>query len=306
MKTYHRPFVYESSDFKRMYALLVRDNAGKRAAFTWQIGRLVDWKYNLFNFKRRFPGNFAAAAHLWFSFDDELVGFVISEEFDEQFDIIVLDEYEHLYPEMLAWARAEWGASYRRLITSAVEAHGRRIFALEQAGYQKTGEVEMIRIFDTAHFRDYPYPTGPLRFQSMAENKDYANQGILRRSAWPNHSDDLRTDEAIRAYIRTSPIYDAQFDFVLVDETGTHVSGCEAFIDYANNTAEIERVCTHAEHHNKGYSKITLRACMRALHEHHIGTAYITGGYDKTIHLYGALGHIDEFARYFYQLNLGA
>jgi hypothetical protein len=24
-------------------------------------------------------------------------------------------------------------------------------------------------------------------------------------------------------------------------------------IDYANNTAEIERVCTHTDHYNKGY-----------------------------------------------------
>jgi len=305
MKTHHRPFIYESSDFKRMCALLVRDNANKRDSFVWHIGRLVDWKYNLFNFKRCFPGNYADAAHLWFSYDDQLVGFVISEEFNEQFDIIVLEEYEHLYPEILAWVLAEWGQQHRQIITSAVETHQRRIFALERAGYQQTGEVEMTRIFDTTSFRDVPYPVAPLRFESMAENKNYANQAALRRSAWPNYSYDPQNDEATRAYMRTSPIYDARFDFVLVDETGTHVSGCEAFIDYANNTAEIERVCTHAEHHNKGYSKMTLRACLRTLHENHIGTAYISGGYDKTIHLYGALGHVSEFTRFFYKLNLG-
>ena len=89
MRTYHRPFVYESSDFKRMCALVVRDNSSRRESFVWHIARLMDWKYNLFNFKRRFPGNYASAAHLWFSYDDELIGFVISEEFDEQFDIIL-------------------------------------------------------------------------------------------------------------------------------------------------------------------------------------------------------------------------
>lgn len=305
MKTHHRSFVYESSDFKRMCALLVRDNASKRESFVWHIARLVDWKYNLCNFKRHFPGNYADAAHLWFNYYDELIGFVISEEFNEQFDIILLDEYEHLYPEMLAWAKSEWGSQHRQLITSAADAHEKRIFVLEQAGYQRTGEVEMTRIFDTSHFRDVPFPAAPLRFESMAENKNYANQAILRRSAWPNHGDDPQTDEAIRAYIRTSPIYDARFDFVLVDESGAHLSGCEAFIDYANNTAEIERVCTHADRYNKGYSKMTLRACLRVLHEHHISTAYISGGYDKTIHLYGALGHVNEFACFFYRLDLG-
>lgn len=143
MKTYHRPFVYDRSDFKRMCALLVRDNACKRESFVWHIAPLVDWKYNLYNFKRRFPGNYAGAAHLWFNYYDELVGFVISEEFNEQFDIILLDEYGHLYPEILAWARAKWGPQHRQLITSAADAHVRRIAALEQAGYQRTGEVEM-------------------------------------------------------------------------------------------------------------------------------------------------------------------
>lgn len=303
MKTYHRPFIYESSDFKRMCALLVHDNASKRESFVWHIARLIDWKYNLCNFKRRFPGNYAHAAHLWFNYYDELIGFVISEEFNEQFDIILLDEYMHLYPEMLAWAKAEWGTQYRQLITSAVEVHERRISALEQAGYQRTDGMEITRIFDTSHFCAVPYPTAPLRFESMAHNKNYANQAILRRSAWPNHNDP-QTDEAISAYIRTSPIYDARFDFVLVDESGAHLSGCEAFIDYVNNTAEIERVCTHADHYNKGYSRMTLLACLRTLHENHIKTAYLSGGYDKTIHLYGTLGHINEFTCFFYQLQI--
>jgi len=64
MKSHHRPFVYESSDFKRMCALVVQDNAGKKESFVWHIARLVDWKYNLFNFKRCFPGNYACAGYL--------------------------------------------------------------------------------------------------------------------------------------------------------------------------------------------------------------------------------------------------
>jgi len=303
MKTHHRPFVYESSDFKLMCALVVRDNAGRRESFVWHVARLVDWKYNLINSKRRFPGNYARAAQLWFNYYDELIGFVISEEFDNQFDILVLEEYTYLYPEMLRWAGSEWGGQHAHLVTSAVETHAARITALEEAGYQRTGEIEMTRIFDTALFRDAPYPAAPLSFQSMAENKNYDNQTLLRVSAWRNPGV-KQTDDAIRAYCRTSPIYDARFDFVLVDGSGAHLSGCEAFIDRVNNTAEIERVCTHPDHQNKGYSKMTLLCCMRVLHENHIPTAYITGGYDKTIYLYGKLGHVNEFSRFFYQLEM--
>lgn len=304
MKSYHRPFVYESSDFKLMCAVIVRDNASKRESFVWHVARLVDWKYNLFTLKRRFPGNYAAGAQLWFNYYDELIGFVISEGFDEQFDIIVLEDYAYLYPEMLAWAGCEWGKHYSELITCAVETHGDRIRALEQAGYHRTEDIEMVRIFDTAQFCDHPYPTAPLSFQSMVENKNYDNQAILRLSAWPRNTEDKQTDDAIRAYCRTSPIYDARFDFVLVDGSGAHLSGCEAFIDRANDTAEIERVCTHAEHHNQGYAQMVLRSCLRALHENHIPTAYLTGWDDKTIHLYGKLGPVKEFTRFGYRREL--
>ena len=303
MQSHHRPFVYESLDFRNMCALIVSDNAAKHDWFVWHVARLVDWKYNLGNPRRHFPGYYATAAHLWFNYFDELVGFVISEEFDHQFDVILLQAYDYLYPEMLAWAGAEWGPRYGRLVTCAVEPQAGHFTALEQAGYKRTGDVEMTRRFDTSHFRDYPYPTPPLSFQSMAENKNYDNQRLLRLSAWP-HSCDKETDDAQRAYCRTSPIYDARFDFVLVDESGAHVSGAEAFIDRANGTAEIERVCTHADHYNKGYSQMTLKSCLRALHDNGIPAAYLSGGYDKTIHLYGKLGHVKEFARYFYQLEV--
>jgi GNAT superfamily N-acetyltransferase len=302
MRCSHRPFVYESADFKHMCSLVEQDNARQRQPFVWHVARLVDWKYNLGNFKRRFPGNYAGAAHLWFSYYDELAGFVISEEFDHQFDIIVLENYTFLYPDMLAWARAAWGGQHDRLVTSAVDSHAARLAALEQAGYARTGDLEMTRVFDTDRFRDAPLPPPPLQFQSMARNGDYDRQAQLRLSVWPHPGDDKRTDDAIRAYCRTSPIYDARFDFVLVDDTGAHVSGCEAFIDRANNTAEIERVCTHPDHHNKGYAQMALKCCLRALHENGIPTAYLSGGYDKTIHLYGKLGHVGEFARFFYQL----
>lgn len=305
MQTHHRPFIYESSDFKSMCALLIHDNSVKKEQFVWHVARLMDWKYNLGNPRRRYPGNYANAAHLWFNYFDELVGFVISEEFNDQFTIIVLDTFNYLYPEMLEWANSTWGSQHAYLTTCVVSTNIMQISALEKAGYGKTEEIEMTRSFDTCLYRDHPYPSAPLRFESMAENGNYENQRLLRLSAW--HHDDEKYDEeedrAICAYIRTSPIYNARFDFVLVDQTGAHVSGCEAFIDRVNGTAEIERVCTHPDHYNKGYSQMALKSCMRVLHENAIPVAFLSGGYDKTIHLYGKLGHAKEVTRLFYKLK---
>lgn len=91
MKSHHRPFIYESSDFKLMCALARWQRQQEGVLFVWHVARLVDWKNNLHNFKRRFPVNYAEFAHLWFNYYDEFIGFVISEEFDDQFDILVLE-----------------------------------------------------------------------------------------------------------------------------------------------------------------------------------------------------------------------
>jgi hypothetical protein len=49
---------------------------------------------------------------------------------------------------------------------------------------------------------------------------------------------------------------------------------------------------------------MTLKSCLRVLHENHISTAYLTGWDNKTIHLYGKLGHVKEFARFSYLLEM--
>ncbi len=41
MRSHHRPFIYESSDFKLMCALVVRDNVAKRESSVWHVARLL-------------------------------------------------------------------------------------------------------------------------------------------------------------------------------------------------------------------------------------------------------------------------
>ncbi len=300
MRTYRRNFIYESNDFVNMCKFIIQDHLSKKDYFVWHIGRIVDWKYGLSNFKKHFPDNYSNAAHLWFDYFHNLIGFVISEDFNNDFTIFLKDSYSTLYPELLHWVSTEWGCKYDNLVTSAVEHQTELIKALEGDGYEKIDCMEKTRVFDTSIFKDYVIEDPSVSFQSMAENCDYNEQAKLRRNAWPrDFSEDI--DLEIREYARKSPIYNAKFDFVLVNSEGNHVSGCEAFVDYENNTAEIERVCTHSDFYNNGYSQKVLMACMRKLFENNIPTAFLTGGYDKTFHLYGKLGHVKEFTKYFYE-----
>lgn len=302
MRTYHRNYIYESNDFENMCKFIVQDNSIKKEYFIWHIGRIVDWKYNLSNFKRHFPDHFSKAAHLWFDYFHNLIGFVISEEFDNEFTIFLKDQYSHLYPELISWVKNEWGNKYDKLVTSAVENQTEFIRCLEANGYIKNNSLEMTRVFNTILYQNYTIEDSSVFFQSMFENLDYEEHDNLRNNAWPRpYSQEFNMQ--INEYTRQSPIYDAKFDFVLVNKDGRHVSGCEAFIDYENNTAEIERVCTHSDFYNRGYAQIVLKSCMKRLYENNIRTAFLGGSYDKAIHLYGKLGHVTEYARYSFELQ---
>ena len=300
MRTYHRDFIFEGNDFDSMLKFIIQDHSSKKDYFVWHVGRITDWKYNLFNLQKHFPDNFSKGAHLWFDDHHDLIGFVISEDFNNDFCMFLKDSCSDLYPELLQWVETEWGCKYDTLITSAVEHQTELIRALEAKGYQKIEYMEKTRIFNTSTFKDHLIDDPSVTFQSMAENGNYDEQSRLRGNAWP-HDCSEEMDRLIRAYNRRSPVYNANFDFVLVDSEGRHVAGCEALIDHENNTAEIERVCTHSDYYNRGYSQKILKACMRRLYENNISTAFLTGGYDKTFHLYGKLGHVKEFAKYFYE-----
>ncbi len=303
MRTYHRSFIYESKDFDNMCQFIIQDNTLRKDYFNWHIGRIVDWKYNLSNFKKHFPNNFSDSAHLWFDYFHNLIGFVIAEDFSNEYWIFLKKEYTFMYSELICWAGTEWGNKYDSLVTQVIETETEYMKVLEANGYKKNGQFEMTRVFDTSRFKDYAIEDSSVSFQSMNENKDYTEQAALRRNAWPKaYSEEFELQ--IREYTRKSPIYNDRFDFVLVNNEGKHVSGCEAFIDYENNTAEIERVCTHSDYYNKGYAQMSLKACLRRLHENNIATAYIGGSYDKSIYLYGKLGHVKEFARYFYEYEV--
>jgi hypothetical protein len=302
MRTYDRNYIYESNDFENLCKFIIQDNSLKKEYFVWHIGRIVDWKYNLSNLKKHFPDNFNKAAHLWFDYLHNLIGFVILEDFNNEFTIFLKDQYSYLYPELLNWVKIEWGNKYDQLVTSALQTQTEYIKFLEDAGYKKNSCLEMTRVFNTSFYKDYTIEDPSVSFQNMYENGDYEEQANLRTNAWPKtYSREINLQ--IKEYTRQSPIYNAKFDFVLVNNEGRHISGCEAFIDYENNTAEIERVCTHTDFYNKGYAQMVLKACMKKLFENNILTAFISGGYDKTIHLYGKLGHVSEYARYSFELQ---
>ncbi len=301
MKTTHRPYCCESDDFTRMCRFAVEDTHARGDRYVWHLGRMTDWKYNLHNLAKLMPDNFTREAELWHDAFGDLCGMVFSEYFGPELTLMVRRGWEHLAPEMLVFAQAHWGGRNEALSFMMPEGETALEAALENAGFVLQEDLEITYIFETARYADtVPAIPKGFSFTSMAGNDDYASHDAMRRSAF-KPALDFVIDQLRREYTRRSPIYTPQTDFVLIDATGRHVSGCEAFIDRWNNNAEIERVCTLDSEWGKGYARMALVGCLHNLHELGIPRAFLTGGHDKTQHLYGSLGHVATCNRRFYE-----
>lgn len=303
MKILHRAYDDECNDFKKLCQFIIADNRAKTDYFNWSLGRIVDWKYGLWNDSKKFPNFFRKNVQLWLDYFDDLVGFVISENGDSMFGIFVKDGYAHLYAEMLQWVLEHWNTRKGPLVTEVTEIQATEMKILEQCGFISKGVCEVTRAFDLR--QESPQPVLPEGFtlSDMRAHDDPVGKATLQCNAWGNRPV-TKLELLAREYVRESPIYKPEFDLSILNPQGEHVAGCEAFIDYANGVAEIERVCTHSAYRRKGLAQAVIYACFQRLRAHGIPRAYITGTYAATIDLYGKLGHVKEVQRIHYELNI--
>ena len=93
MKTTHRSYVDESGDFTRLCRFVVQEHDRVRACSTWCLGRVVDWKYGLYDTKLAVAAFCDQNAHLWFDAFGDMVGVALSESGDASFAIITAPGY---------------------------------------------------------------------------------------------------------------------------------------------------------------------------------------------------------------------
>ena len=139
MKTTHRNYDGTLGDFNRLANFIIDNNDDIRAYSTWCIGRLVDWKYGLYESKLAVPDFCGKNAHLWFDGFSRLAGFVISEYGGPEMAIITLAGYRFLFEEILAWALANWGDRGPGLEIEIRERQGMETVVLERHDFQQKG-----------------------------------------------------------------------------------------------------------------------------------------------------------------------
>jgi ribosomal protein S18 acetylase RimI-like enzyme len=305
MKTTHRFYSEEQGDFFRLCRFYTQNAAHFRRHSTWCLGRIVDWKYGIYESKRAYPSFCEQNAALWFDGFEQLAGAVISESGDAGFVILNLPGYRFLYEQLLDWTLETWAARGPKFFTEISEHQGFEKEILERHGFLST-QAFFTRRFDL---------TGDLvpRFQlepgfsivDMHAHPDYRSQRRLRYNAF--HDLEIKTEEEMQDQLKfanyslTGPIYHAPTDICVMAPDGTLVSGCEALIDGVNAEADIERVATHSSYRQRGFARAAIQECLYRLKAAGLRSAYIAGYSDAAIALYGSLGAVEEQKQFVYE-----
>jgi GNAT superfamily N-acetyltransferase len=309
MKTTHRNYSEEQGDFKRLTHFFTTHHSLKRSDSTWCLGRIVDWKYGLYENKRAYAAFCDENAHVWFDGYGELVAFVVSESGDSGFHIATLPGYRFLYEELLQWVLESWKERIPGkgpcLSTEITEYQTWEAKVLECYGLRPQ-ETFFTRRFDLT--KDL-LPRAPLEpgfvVVDMQSHPDYRAQGRLRANAFEGKT--APTEEELNDRLKyynhscNGPMYHAPTDLCIMAEDGQLVAGCEALINGHRLEADIERVCTHSDFRQRGFAKAVIQECFYRLRDMGIRDVYITGYSPGAMALYGSLGAADEFKSFVYE-----
>jgi ribosomal protein S18 acetylase RimI-like enzyme len=309
MKTSHRDYAEAAGDFNRLARFLIENNQDARARSTWCLGRLVDWKYGLYENKLAYPAFTDQNAHLWFDGFDRLIGFVIAENGDAYFDVVILEGYRFLYEAMVRWALANWrerGPGFSTEITGQQTAEAE---ILEQLGFSRRSTF-YTRRFDLTKEPAVLFSLAEgFTLVDMATHPDYLAQRVLRDNAFRDRDevDEERLKWELRFYNHSheGPLYHPETDICVMAPDGRLVAGCEALIDAHNLEADIERVCTHSAFRQRGFARAAIQECLRRLRSMGLRSAYITGYSPEAIALYGSMGAVDEARAFLFKSIAG-
>lgn len=298
MKTTDRGYLEESGDFTRLCRLVVEAREHGRSHSTWCIGRLVDWKYGLYDSKLAVAGFCSKNAHLWFDAFGDLAGAALSENGDASFTIITLPGFRFLFAAILDWVLETWAERGPHFSTEITEYQDLEMRALEQRGFGRSAQFATRR-FDLAWPLGAPPALDPgFTIVDMRSHPDFRAQRILRADAFEDKRDlseaELLKQLRLYNYSHGGPIYYPECDLCVMAPDGQFVAGCEALIDPWNAEADIERICTKRGFRNRGFARAVIRECLARLHSMGLRSAYITGYSDAALALYGSLGHVDE------------
>jgi len=289
MRVYNRAFDEAQKDFPKMLAFLVDDYADKQNRYVWSVTRLGGWVSSLAaGYGHFFPSYMRDNAQLWFNSIDELVGFAISENGKGEFYVLVRRGHEFLYGEIIEWVKTKWNDKEGILNTQADESQHILMQTLEKSGFKKGDVSQISRQYDMLH-TEIPAPILPegIIIKDMFISPEEYGIRLLRNNAFRGTNEVTDFDIARQRFGNENPCYFPNLDIYAQNQNSLIVAGCVGLVDYKNNYAEIEVVCTHNEYRRKGLAQAVIIECMRRLRDEGVKYAYISGLSEAAINLYG-------------------
>ncbi len=289
MRVFNRPFDELQKDFHKMLAFLVDDYADKQDHYIWSATRLGAWVSSLASgYGHFFPSYMKDNAQLWFNSIDELVGFAVSENGNADFYVFAKRGHEFLYGEMIEWVKTNWNSKKGVLSTLADENQYTLMHSLEKAEFNKGDIAEVSRQYDLLHLdlSASILPEG-IVIKNMFDCPNEYGIRLLRNNAFCGTNEVSDFDIARQRIGNESPYYFPYLDIYAQNQDNTVVAGCVGLVDYKNNYAEIEVVCTHSDYRKRGLAQAVITACMRRLRDEDVKYAYISGYNKAAIRLYG-------------------
>lgn len=201
---------------------------------------------------------------------------------------------------MIEWVKANWNDKKGVFNTQVDENQIILMQALEKAGFKKGEANEVTRQYDLQNM-DLTAPILPegIDIKDMFAHPNIYGSILVGENAWHNRNEVSDFDVARYKFRRENPCYFPHLDIYAETKDRLVVANCNAFVDYKNNYAEIERVCTHNEYRNKGLAQDVIIECMRRLRDEGVKYAYIGGSSEAAINLYGKF----EFTTIRYSYN---
>jgi len=300
MKILQRTYQEEKGDFHRLWKFLIK-YYGQKGDSQWSLGRLGDWKYGIWHEKKQDPDFLSKNCQLFTNAFDEILGVAIAEEGDSLFHMFAFENYEaYLYPKMLDFVEKNW-MKKDGLRTEISEDDILLNELLLKKEYTKTPSSITV-VHDLTNFKRSGYVPDGFKVINFEEYTDPEGKMMLYLDGFEGRFEASSWDHTIHNYNRQNPAYNPRYDFSVVNEEGVQVSGCVCFINFENNYAEIEKVCTREAYRKKGLAFSVIQYAMEELKSIGIEKAVITGYSEGAKKTYQKAGPMKIITNYEYKM----
>ena len=301
MKARHRKYSGYEKDYFDMRNLLIESYGKYEKPLNWLIGRLDNWRFAAFTARiRTEPYFYQRNAHLWRNDDGGLIGFFISENGKEYFELQVHPDYRFIEEDMLQWVFDDWSKGKNEIVTNIYVHDTSRAKLLEKFSFDCLGVVGVDYRYHLENYVDNVDIEGNFRIASFSESYDVESRSESERLT-------VGRDTLDREWFETktiAPGYSSDWDLAVVSPDGQVAAFCVAWLDEENSVAEIDPVGTHPDYRKKGLAKALLTSCFVRLNRHGIKKAQIQGFSEPAKNLYSSLMPAEEYEICGYKLKL--